>query len=192
MSTTLVSQSLVESFVIEGGHPLNGRVRAAGQQERRPADHRGVPAHRRACDARERPGHPSTSRRCSSSPPTSASTSSAAAPGRSGSTPGTTPRHELERGAVPPDPSLDPVRRAAARPLRPGGDPTARRRHHRPPAARHPHARLRAARRERAGRPALRHRGRRARRRARSFSTRRRSPARRTPSWPPCSRAARP
>jgi len=32
MSTTLVSQSLVESFVIEGGQPLNGRVRAAGNK----------------------------------------------------------------------------------------------------------------------------------------------------------------
>ena len=32
MSTTLVSQSLVESFVIEGGHPLNGRVRTAGNK----------------------------------------------------------------------------------------------------------------------------------------------------------------
>src|SRR5262245_45866747 len=32
MSTTLVSQSLVESFVIDGGHPLNGRVRAAGNK----------------------------------------------------------------------------------------------------------------------------------------------------------------
>jgi UDP-N-acetylglucosamine 1-carboxyvinyltransferase len=32
MSTTLVSQSLVESFVIDGSHPLNGRVRAAGNK----------------------------------------------------------------------------------------------------------------------------------------------------------------
>ena len=32
MSTTLVHQSLVESFVIEGGHPLRGRVRAAGNK----------------------------------------------------------------------------------------------------------------------------------------------------------------
>jgi UDP-N-acetylglucosamine 1-carboxyvinyltransferase len=32
MSTTLVSQSLVESFVIDGGHPLSGRVRAAGNK----------------------------------------------------------------------------------------------------------------------------------------------------------------
>jgi UDP-N-acetylglucosamine 1-carboxyvinyltransferase len=32
VSTTLVSQSLVESFVIDGGHPLSGRVRAAGNK----------------------------------------------------------------------------------------------------------------------------------------------------------------
>jgi UDP-N-acetylglucosamine 1-carboxyvinyltransferase len=32
VSTTLVDQSLVESFVIEGGHPLHGRIRAAGNK----------------------------------------------------------------------------------------------------------------------------------------------------------------
>jgi UDP-N-acetylglucosamine 1-carboxyvinyltransferase len=32
MSQTLVSESLMESFVIDGGHPLSGRVRAAGNK----------------------------------------------------------------------------------------------------------------------------------------------------------------
>jgi UDP-N-acetylglucosamine 1-carboxyvinyltransferase len=32
MSTTITRQALVETFVIEGGHPLNGTVRAAGNK----------------------------------------------------------------------------------------------------------------------------------------------------------------
>ena len=33
MSNTLVSESLMQSFVIDGGHPLGGRVRAAGNKD---------------------------------------------------------------------------------------------------------------------------------------------------------------
>ena len=51
-------EGTLETFVIEGGVPLSGRVRPAGQQERRAADPRCVPAHRRPGHAREHAAHP--------------------------------------------------------------------------------------------------------------------------------------
>ena len=73
MSTTAASETAAESFVIEGGRPLSGRVRVAGQQERRAADPRGLPADRRAGRARATSRASATSTRCSRCSPTSAS-----------------------------------------------------------------------------------------------------------------------
>ena len=48
----------MESFVIEGGRPLSGHVRAAGNKNGALPDPRRVPAHRRAGRAPERPADP--------------------------------------------------------------------------------------------------------------------------------------
>ena len=160
MPETVVADTLMESFVIEGGRPLRGSIRAAGNKNAALADHRGGPPDGRAGDADERPRHPGRRRPCSTSSPTSASRSRSSAAASSGSRREDVRKHEL-------DAELCTRIRASillAGPLlaRWGEAvvPAARRRRDRATPPRHAHPRVRAARRRDRGRPAPAHEGR--------------------------------
>ena len=128
------------------------------EQERSPADHRVLSAHRSAGDTDERPGHPRRGddagadrrhrrRRRARWPRRAPHPRGRDAPARA------------RRGPLPADPRLDPVGRTAPRPLRSGRRPAAGRRRDRTAADRHAHPRLPAARCRRADRSTLRHGG---------------------------------
>ena len=182
----------MESFVIEGGQPLNGRVRAAGNKNAalpivaaclladEPVTLTNVPAILDVDTMLELVQRARRRRRAHSGR------------GRCASTPPTTPRHELDE---------ELCRRIRASILLAGpllarcgraDRAAARRRRDRPPPPRHPRARVRAARRDRRPWSAATRWTRPGFAGPRSSSTRRPSPAPRTRSWRPCSPGARP
>ena len=149
----------MQSFVIEGGRPLSGTVRAAGNKNGalpilaatvlasgagRPVERPADPRRRDDGRAARRPRR----RRRVDGPERGARRRDRRLEDRARSRP------------LPRDPRLVPARRAAARALRPRDGAAAGRRRDRPPAARHAHPRVRGARRrgraERRLRPAHR------------------------------------
>ena len=131
--------------MIEGGHPLSRHAPRRREQERRAADPRRVPPHRRAGDADERAAHPR--RRHDARAARRPRRRRGVDRRERGARPRAGRRTRDRRGAREQDPRVVPARRAAARAPRPRERAAARRRRDRPPPARPAHPRVRRARR---------------------------------------------